>query len=257
MISLQNTLSLKLFFPSMDLIPHMVVEPTHNLPHVRIVPRRRRCQRGLLPGKYNSYLDAMHAFLVFRILFMSTGQTFGDCTSPANWEPVGRNRQQYAQFLWHQVSTLVNGMQYLPKLQFAPTPSPTVVTTFVQATPDSLNTGVLNKQAQRVSPQFNHHVDDCFYADIQELFPLAAASSILAFYLLLGHPAANHRDPVSWEKFVAKVSHRWKAKGFIINTHTMEVSIPDYKRDQVVGYLPLGSHGSLTPSWKQPNCSAY
>jgi hypothetical protein len=36
--------------------------------------------------KYNPNQVAMHAFLVFGVLFMSTGQTFGDCTSPANWE---------------------------------------------------------------------------------------------------------------------------------------------------------------------------
>jgi hypothetical protein len=64
--------------------------------------------------KYNPNLVAMHVFLVFGVLFLSTGQTFGDCTSPANWEPVARNRQQYAQFLWRQVSTLAKGMKYLP-----------------------------------------------------------------------------------------------------------------------------------------------
>jgi hypothetical protein len=35
--------------------------------------------------KYNPDVVAMHPFLVFGVLFMSTGQTFSDCTSPANW----------------------------------------------------------------------------------------------------------------------------------------------------------------------------
>jgi hypothetical protein len=63
------------------------------------------------------------------------------------------------------------------------------------------------------------------------------ASSILALYLLLGRPSATHRDPVSWEKFEAKVTHRRKAKGYIVDTRAMEVSLPDYKRDQVVELL--------------------
>ena len=96
--------------------------------------------------KYNPNLVAMHAFLVFGVLFMSTGQTFGDCTSPANWEPVARNRQQYAQFLWRQVLTLAKGMKYLPRLLFAPPPSSAVVATFAQATPDLLDTGVVRRR---------------------------------------------------------------------------------------------------------------
>jgi hypothetical protein len=187
--------------------------------------------------KYNPNLVAMHAFLVFGTLFMSTGQTCGDCTSPANWEPVARNRQQYARFLWKQIDTLAQGLPHLPKLLFAPPASSAIMAKFVQATPDSLNTGVLDKHGARLPPQYDHHVDDCLYADIQRFFPLTVAASILALYLLLGHPGPNHRDPVSWEKFVAKLTHRRKAKGFIVDTRRMEVSIPDYKQDQVVELL--------------------
>jgi hypothetical protein len=189
--------------------------------------------------KYNPNLVAMHAFLVFGVLFMSTGQTFGGCTSPANWEPVARNRQQYARFLWHQATTLMRAMKHLPTLQFAAPPSTLTVATFVQATPDSLNHGVLDNAGKRLAPQYNHHVDDCLYADVMKYFPLTVAASILALYLLLGEPSANHRDPVLWEKFESKVTHCRKAKGFIVDTRRMEVSIPDYKRDQVVELLQL------------------
>jgi hypothetical protein len=86
-------------------------------------------------------------------------------------------------------------------------------------------------------------VDDClYYAEVKEFFPLTVAASILALYLLLGQPGPNHRDPVSWEKFEAKLTHRRKAKGFIVDTRRMEVSIPDYKRDQVVELLALWTH---------------
>jgi hypothetical protein len=118
--------------------------------------------------KYNPNLVAMHAFLVFGVLFMSTGQTFGDCASLANWEPVARNRQKDAQYLWHQANTLARALKYLPTLQFAATPSPRIVSTFVQATPDALNTGVLDSAGSRLAPQYDHHVDDCLYADVKE-----------------------------------------------------------------------------------------
>jgi hypothetical protein len=49
--------------------------------------------------------------------------------------------------------------------------------------------------------------------------------------------SANHRDPVSWEKFEAKVTHTRKAKGFAVDTRKREVSIPSYKWDQVVELL--------------------
>jgi hypothetical protein len=192
--------------------------------------------------KYNPNLAAMHAFLVFGILFMSTGQTFGDCASQANWEPVARNRQQYARFLWMQIDTLSRGLPHLPKFIFAPSASQATVAQFVQAAPGSLNTGVLDQQGAHLPPQYDHHVDDCLYADVKDFFLLTVAASILALYLLLGQPGPNHRDPVSWETFEAKLTHRRKAKGFIVDTHRMEVSIPDYKRDQVVELLALWTH---------------
>jgi hypothetical protein len=107
--------------------------------------------------KYNPNLVAMHAFLVFGILFISTGQTFQDCTSPANWEPVARNWQQYARFLWMQINTLARGFPHLPKFIFAPPASQLTVAQFVQATPKSRNTGVLDQ----------HHVDDCLHCTMR------------------------------------------------------------------------------------------
>jgi hypothetical protein len=122
----------------------------------------------------------MHAFLVFGILFMSTA-------SPANWEPVARNRQQYARFLWMQINTLsrglARGLPHLPKLLFAPPASQETVKQFVQATPDSLNTGVLDKHGARLPPQYDHHVDDCLYADVKEFprLPLQRVSLCYTF----------------------------------------------------------------------------
>jgi hypothetical protein len=100
---------------------------------------------------YNPNLVAMPAFLVFGVLYMSTGQTFEDCTSPANWGAMARNRQQYARYLWYQGTTLARALKHLPNLQFAAIPPPPpVVATFVQATPDPLNQGVLDATGTRL-----------------------------------------------------------------------------------------------------------
>jgi hypothetical protein len=188
--------------------------------------------------KYNPNLVAMHAFLGFGVLFLSTGHTFGDCTSPVNWEPVARKRQQKARYLWNQATTLARALKHLPTLHFAPVPSTTVVASFVQASADSINKGVLDATGARLPPQYDHHVDDCLYADVRAFYLLTVALNVLALYVLLGEPSANHRDPVSWEKFETKVTHCRKAKEFMVNTaRRMEVSIPAYKRDQVVELL--------------------
>jgi hypothetical protein len=100
--------------------------------------------------KYNLNVVAMHAFLVFGVLFMSTGQTFGVCTSPANWEPVARNHQQYARYLWHQANTLARAMKHLSTLHFADPPTAATVVSFVQTNPDPLNPGVLDADGNRL-----------------------------------------------------------------------------------------------------------
>ncbi|KAI2499843.1 hypothetical protein MHU86_14660 [Fragilaria crotonensis] len=50
--------------------------------------------------KYNPQLVAMHSSISNNTLSMNTGLTFGDNTSPSNWEPVARARQQLAQHYW-------------------------------------------------------------------------------------------------------------------------------------------------------------
>jgi hypothetical protein len=171
---------------------------------------------------YNPNLGAMHAFLVLGVIFMSTGQTFGDCTRPANWEPVVRNQQQYIWYLWHQETTLARAFKHLSNLQSAATPSKQIIESFVQATtPDTLNHGVLDAAGAWLAPQYNHHVNDCLYADIKESFPLTVAASIFARYLLLGKPSANqHQDPGCPGKNLCHI-------------------YPCYKRDQVIEMLEL------------------
>jgi hypothetical protein len=186
-------------------------------------------------AKYNPNLVALHACLLFGFLFMSTGQTFGDCSSPANFEPIARARQQYAQFLWSQKTTLSLARPYLPKLQFQPHPTDSSV--FTQATPDSLNQGVFNPDGSRRSPTFDHHVDDNIYGDVEEFILLGVSASILALYLVLGYPSSRNRDPVSWNKFDGFFTHERKIIGYGVNSRRMVLFMLDHKRKQLLDLL--------------------
>jgi hypothetical protein len=188
-------------------------------------------------AKYNPNLVALHACLLFGFLFMSTGQTFGDCSSPANFEPIARARQQYAQFLWSQATTLHLARTYLPKLQFQP--QPTDPNVFTQSTPDSLNQGVFNSDGSRRPPTFDHHVDDNIYGDVEEFISLGVSASILALYLVLGYPSSRNRDPVSWNKFDGFFTHERKMIGYGVNSRRMVLFMLDHKRTQLLGLLDI------------------
>ncbi len=186
-------------------------------------------------AKYNPNLVALHACLLFGFLFMSTGQTFGDSTSPANFEPVARARQQYAQYLWQQADTLLRAAPYMPTLQFQAPPADSRV--FFQSTPDSLNTGVFHLDGSRRSPTYDHHVDDNIYGDVEEFVPLGVAASILALYMVLGYPGPRNRDSVSWNKFDGFFTHERKMIGYGVNTRDMKLFLLEYKRTQLLGLL--------------------
>ena len=98
---------------------------------------------------------------------MYTGTTFGDCTSPGNWEVIAKARQQLAQYLWRQPDSVERTKKYLPVLHFVPSPTPHEVSQFVQAIMDSINKGVLDAHGNRIPPGYDHHVDDNHYSDVR------------------------------------------------------------------------------------------
>jgi hypothetical protein len=186
-------------------------------------------------AKYNPNLVALHACLLFGFLFMSTGQTFGDSTSPANFEPIARARQQHAQYLWKQADTLLRAKPHMPMIQFQAPPADSSV--FFQSTTDLLNMGVFNRDGTRRSPTYDHHVDDNIYGDVQEFVSLGVAASVLALYLVLGYPGPRNRDSVSWNKFNGFFTHERKMIGYGVNTRDMKLFLLEYKRTQLLGLL--------------------
>ncbi|KAI2510434.1 hypothetical protein MHU86_4007 [Fragilaria crotonensis] len=140
--------------------------------------------------KYHPQLVAMHSSISNNTLVMNTGLTFGDNTSPSNWEPIARARQQLAQHYWlHQPEMVIaKAKQYLPTFKFAPPATRAEKAAFAIAIPDSINKGVMDNDGNRRAPTYDHHVDDNMYGDISELMPLAAAASVIALYDILGYP---------------------------------------------------------------------
>ena len=95
---------------------------------------------------------------------MSTGLTFGDNTSPSNWEPVARARQQLAQRLWHDDDIIDRAKKYLPPMVFDAPATDEERSNFTVAIADSQNKGVFDARGRRLAPRYNHHVDDNMYA---------------------------------------------------------------------------------------------
>ena len=168
---------------------------------------------------------------------MNTGLTFGDNTSPSNWEPFARARQQLAQHLWHKPDIMEQAKPYLPEFKFAPPATDLERASFARAIPDSINTGVLDAEGNRRSPTYNHHVDDNMYADITELLPRAAAASIIALYEILGYPDGRIPDPISWDKFESTHGHIRRVVGWDFNTRDLTFALPTDKRTAITESL--------------------
>ncbi|KAI2489264.1 hypothetical protein MHU86_25337 [Fragilaria crotonensis] len=170
---------------------------------------------------------------------MNTGLTFGDNTSPSNWEPVARARQQLAQHYWKNQPAMAmeKAQPFLPPFKFAPPATKTERDAFAVAIRDSLNTGVFDADGRRRPPTYDHHVDDNMYGDITELMPLAAAASVIALYEILGYPDGRIPDPISWEKFESVHGHIRRVIGWDFNTRNLTFALPDDKRQALLSTL--------------------
>ena len=187
--------------------------------------------------KYNPNNTGQHCYQPLDLFAVATGMTFGDNTSPSNFEPLADARRQLAQYLWHQPDTVERAAPYLPDISFAPEPTPAEIATFVQAEPDSIHQGVFTQEGSRRSPPFAHHVDDNLYADVKEHMLRTVSSSILALYHICGFPSPEVPDPLSREKFNGAYTHRRTLLGRQIDTRRMEVGITAEKKEQAIETL--------------------
>ena len=191
-------------------------------------------------NKYNPMLVALHAFVLLGFLCMNSANTFGDNSSPSNFEPWARARQQHAQYLWltrTTASLLAAAAHYNINIQLAPPPTPSEIQQFSPAYADSINKGVFDDRGQRLPPPYPHHVDDNFYSDVARYLGHTIAASVIALYTIFGDPDPLRPDPLSRDKFLAFHNHLRKTVGYMLNSRSMRVSILEYKRDQMLELL--------------------
>ena len=121
-------------------------------------------------------------YIVLGRMACATGSTFGDNTSPGNFEVIAIARKQLAKTIWSQDDTVTLAKPYLPHIELAPPPPPTLAENaqFVHAERNSMNPGVFDHHGYRLPPQFDHHVDENLYGDVAEHMLRTVSSSVLA-----------------------------------------------------------------------------
>ena len=185
----------------------------------------KSCFRQL---KHHPNVMGAFSFIIGSILFLQCGLTFGSDFSPANWEVPRQIAEQLAEKLFSDTSLIPKHRKYLDKLKWDVTLGD--IQNLTPASPDTLNTGVLDKDGNPVNTPHDFFVDDGVYAEIFDKARIeqAVAASIEAIFILLGHSDLECRqDPISFDKMEEMViSHANKILGQIINTRAMEVETP-------------------------------
>ena len=176
--------------------------------------------------KFNPSAISAKAIQLGNNIHFAVGQTFGDTTSPPNWDPLSRATCQLARHLLLHPESIPQQDHYMSQLIVTTPPAPNSVT-FAQATKDTLNSGKQTAEGTILPPNFSMHVDDKLYADISpERIRLAVRAAITANDLVLGlQDAAIKPDATDLEKLIAEpISYQRILLGKHINTRTMMVS---------------------------------
>jgi hypothetical protein len=198
--------------------------------------------------KYHPNVISAKAYSAGRYLFVPTGSTFSDKSSPPGFEPFAQARMALAKYLDSNGAQSVPAYEeYLDAVQFADLPNETV--TFVQACPDCFNPSVLDSNGDPLPTEYNMYVDDNLYAQVgQERMNQAMRCSIHALNVVMGGPDLKARpNPTDLDKFLREpVSHHRRQVGYIVNTHRMIVMIPEDKRKAMVKVLSM-TWGEATP----------
>jgi hypothetical protein len=189
--------------------------------------------------KYHPNCMAMHTFIQGAYGVVNTGGTFGDNTSPSNFDPIGMARRQLAWYMWkHDPAVVERVLPYLPPLLMAPAPTPTEVASFRPADRDTLNGGVLDQSGDRLAPPYNMHVDDALYADVGTHLIHTICSSVGALFGVLGLPSNTQvPSPLSTDKFEGWYNHERKLVGRQFNSRSLTVGMLPHKRERLLQLL--------------------
>ena len=194
--------------------------------------------------KNNPSIVAMCGFMANGLLGFSTGQCFGACFSPPNFDQGAKARQEQAEYLWMYESdrTLERATKHTSRMVFEASKS---TEPFEPAFKDELNTGVFNNDGSRKPPVFPMQVDDCMYADVDEHFKLTAASSIISLEDTFGEDHPCQEKALSEKKFNPVYNEERLLVGHEVNTRRMVVIVSEKRQAKVVSYLT--KEGWTTP----------
>jgi hypothetical protein len=103
----------------------------------------------------------MCGFMANGLLSFSTGQCFGACFSPPNFDQGAKGRQVQAGFLWEHESeqTLERALKQTTRMVFE---EMDLTDPFKPASRDALNTGVFRNNGSRKPPTFTMQVDTVY-----------------------------------------------------------------------------------------------
>jgi len=182
-------------------------------------------------------LVSMHGLYVLGFLWFMVRLTFGDCTSPANFESIAIARRYMAKYYYNLPNVVELAQEHMPTLEIVE-PSAADLASIMLIPPDSKNPGLVSINGQAPdTPPYVHHVDDNLYGTTRETIHRAVAGSLLGLFAVVGKPVPTQPHPYSYEKFEMLCSHIRKITGAMINTRTMNLWYPDYKRTQMVDLL--------------------
>jgi hypothetical protein len=189
--------------------------------------------------KYHPNVISAKGILMPQFLFIATGLTFGDTSSPPSFEPLAQARMALSTDYSKGTRPIPDYPEYLDRVKFNPPPPPGFQ--FVQAQADKYNPGVtLPSDGSFPTVAYNMHVDDNLYAAAGEQhMRWAMRCSIAGLQTIFGpnEPDLRPCQP-DLEKFLAHpVSFECRQLGYITNTRTMSVTIPDDKRQEMLTTL--------------------
>jgi hypothetical protein len=177
---------------------------------------------------------AAKGYCLADFLALAVGQTFGDCSSPPNFEPIARARCALAEHYSKTDANVPLFPEYTAAVVFQPEPDDAV--TFTPATADRLNPGVQDANGDRLPTAYNMHVDDSLYAEVgRQRLLKAMRHSIHALHEVLGGDDPTLRPRlVDQEKFHREpIGHRRTQLGVVIDTRRLTVEMTDAKHQDL------------------------
>ena len=198
--------------------------------------------RAFRRGKYNPQVVPAKGFLFENHLHFAVGQTFGDKSSPSNFEPFARARCALAQHYWRINAQVPEYPDYLDHVKYDAPPDASTV--FTQVRPDKYLHGVHRSDGSRLPTHYFMFVDDAMYADIRPRMNMAMRYSVHSANVTMGLPEpALRTNTIDYDKFLQQpVSHAIEVLGNWIDTRAMAMGLTPSRRTKIIKLLATTWH---------------